>query len=171
MGRVTSRCHTGWGAMTSGVSSAEYTLCSWLMKVRHPLRVVVFPDAVSPETMMDIPFSMQSHRYAAISGDSVPNWTRATNVRGVSVNLRMVKEDPCLEMSSEYMMFTREPSGMAPSTMGTASDTGLPMRSAMFLMYSWSSNSVVNLIDVSNIPNILWTTWILSSPTEWMSSL
>jgi hypothetical protein len=63
--------------------------------------VVVFPDAVSPTTKTVCSFSIQSHRYAASSGESVPHFVIWRMDSGTSSPCRMVREGPLMETSSE----------------------------------------------------------------------
>ena len=64
------------------------------MKDRMPLSEVVLPDAVSPHTKTDMPFVRQSHRYAATLVDIVPHLQICVIDVGVSLNLRIVNDEP-----------------------------------------------------------------------------
>ena len=56
--------------------------------------VVVFPEAVSPTTNTVCSFSRQSHRYAASSGDSVPQFVIWLTDSGTSLPCRIVRLGP-----------------------------------------------------------------------------
>ena len=62
--------------------------------------VVVFPEAVSPETSMDIPDSSPSQMYAAIWAESVFHLINWIMDMVSSANFLIVNEEPWIDTSS-----------------------------------------------------------------------
>src|SRR6056297_2149462 len=98
--------HNTWqqllcGGMTSAVSSAVYIFESSGMYERMAFSVVVFPDAVSPTTNTVCSFSKQSQRYAASSGESVPQLVIWLIDSVTASPCRIVSEEPFRDTSSE----------------------------------------------------------------------
>ncbi len=89
-GRVTDATQLRWGSSTSRVSSIETIFVDEGMNSEHALRFVVFPDAVPPEKMSDLWFSMASQRKAIRSRLNVCQLMRSMGVCGTSWNCRMV---------------------------------------------------------------------------------
>ena len=76
--RVREGTQFSWGRLSSRVSSMETIFICGGMNSSVALRVVVLPDAVPPQTIIDWPASMAIHRYAIMSGLIVRNFSRST---------------------------------------------------------------------------------------------
>src|SRR2546426_11627720 len=94
--RVRSGTQFSWGRFSSRVSSMDTIFICGGMKRGIAISVVVFPEAGPPQMSIDCPFSIESHRYAIISGDIVFNRTRARGGEGVSRDLRVGEGDASL---------------------------------------------------------------------------
>src|SRR5512139_660837 len=92
--RVTLGIQFGWGSFNSRVSSRETIFDNGGINNEMALRAVVFPDAVPPAKIADLPFSTQSQIYAIESGAKVRHSIRSVGVIGSSLNLRIVKVEP-----------------------------------------------------------------------------
>ena len=125
------------------------------MKGNIAFRVVVFPEAVSPDTNSDIPYSRQIQTYAATCEDIVPHWISCVIEIVSSANFLIVKDGPIIDTSSENMILIREPSSNAPSIIGLLSDTGRPIRSLIARKYLASKSLSLNRILEVTIPKTL----------------
>src|SRR5512133_2813043 len=140
--RVTLGIQLGWGSFTSRVSSRDTIFDMGGMNREMAFRAVVLPDAVPPAKMADLPPSTQSQMYAMASGEKVCHSIRSVGVRGSSLNLRMVKVEPCAVTSWPRVIWIREPSCMVASRIGSAIEMYLPARCASFVTNESSSSAV-----------------------------
>src|SRR2546428_3990096 len=91
--RVVPGIQFSCGRLISRVSSIETILAPGRMKRAALFRVAVFPLAVPPQTIIDLPFSTATQRYATISALAVPNFTSSTGVEGFSLYRPVVEEE------------------------------------------------------------------------------
>ena len=120
------------------------------------MRVVVLPDAVPPQTIMDEPNSTDIHKYAIISVFMVLNRIRSTGVKGLSLNRRMVNEEPRLVTCLPSVAFSLEPSGMVASSKGWATEMCLPHFWANHTTYSSSPVSSSKRMLLLMLPYLRW---------------
>src|SRR3989449_2688056 len=126
--RVVPGIQFSWGRLISRVSSMDTIFAPGRMKRAALFRVAVLPLAVPPQTIMDLPLSTATQRYATISALAVPNFTSSTGVKGFSLYRRIVNEDPRVVTSLLYVAWTRWPSTEVPSRIGFATEICLPHR-------------------------------------------
>ena len=125
------------------------------MNGRIAFSVVVLPDAVSPLTRTDIPYSKQIQMYAACWALIVPHLISWTTEIVSSANFLIVNDGPSIDTSSENMMLIREPSKSAPSIIGLLSETGRPIRSDIARRYLARRSLSRNLMFDVTMPNTL----------------
>ena len=118
------------GSFSSRVSSRDMTFALGGMNKDTAFSDEVLPEAVPPEKMSVLLFSMQSHRYAISSVENVFHAIRSIGVMGTSLNLRMVNVLPRVVISLPSVIWIREPSGIVASIIGSAMDICLPQRCA-----------------------------------------
>src|SRR5207247_9064609 len=134
-----------WGECSARVCSVDRIVIGGGMDRRIAFRVVVVPDAVPPQSSIDCPFSVASHRYAIISGDIVLTRTRSSGVKGFSRNRRMVNEDPRFVTCMPRVACRREPSGIVASSMGCATEMCFRDRCASHTTNESSYSALANL--------------------------
>src|SRR5207244_13612713 len=120
--RVVPGIQFSWGRLISRVSSMDTIFAPGRMKRAALFRVAVFPLAVPPQTIIDLPFSTAIQRYATISALAVPNFTSSTGVKGFSLYRRIVNDEPRVVTSRAYVAWTRWPSKEVPSRIGFATE-------------------------------------------------
>src|SRR5438093_2734319 len=114
------------------------------MKRAALFRVAVLPLAVPPQTIMDLPFSTATQRYATISALAVPNFTSSTGVKGFSLYRRIVNEDPRVVTSLLYVAWTRWPSTEVPYRIGFATEISFPHRTPLMTAKEVRGSSSTN---------------------------
>jgi hypothetical protein len=92
--RVTLGIQFGWGRFNSRVSSRLTIFAIGGIKSETAFKVVVFPEAVPPAKIADLPFSTASQIYAIERGTNVCHSMRSVGVIGYALNFRMVNVDP-----------------------------------------------------------------------------
>src|SRR2546426_12203864 len=92
------------------------------MKRGALFRVGVFPRAAPPQTIIDLPFSTATQRYATISALAVPNFTSSTGVKGLSLYRRVGKEETRVATPWVITAWARSPSTEGPSKIGFATE-------------------------------------------------
>src|SRR2546422_4188047 len=149
--RVVPGIQFSWGRLISRVSSMDTIFAPGRMKRAALFKVAVFPLAVPPQTIIDLPLSTATQRYATISALAVPNLTSSTGVKGFSLYRRIVNDEPRVVTSLLYVAWTRCPSTEVPSRIGFATEICLPHRcpsmTANEFRASSSSKMTLVLID------------------------
>ena len=118
--RVVPGIQFSCGRLISRVSSIDTIFAPGRMNRPALFSVAVFPLAVPPHTIRDFPCSIATQRYATISGLAVLNLISSTGVKGFSLNRRIVKDEPRVVTSFEYVAWIRCPSTDVPSRIGFA---------------------------------------------------
>ena len=103
------------------------------MKAESALSMVVLPEPVPPEMMVDMRALTAAARTSAIGGRSAPTSTSLFRLNGLLENLRIDTKGPSTPIG-RTATFTREPSSRRASHIGCDSSTRRPTAETILLM-------------------------------------